>query len=306
VVAGTTAQKYGWRSFWWVCTALSCFALVYQIFFLPETKWPRRRPETIPSGNPQPSNSASDPEIEKTSESRIETLPEEQEINIKLSGSPNRRQFLPFTGFDKEEPILQSIILPFKLFAFPIVQWASFVFSWCASCFLVANLTQSQALSGPPWNLSPAAVGYTNFALFAGASFALLTAGPLSDWISMRATIRNKGIREPEMRLPTLIPFAICTLVGSIVTGIGYQRGWSWEVIVIVGYTLLGIQVASIAAISTTYAVSSALSSSSSAFDWITTDTSHIRSTHINLLQANSLSRLQSTKTYGAMVFPSF
>jgi hypothetical protein len=122
------------------------------------------------------------------------------EILVKLSGSPSKRQFLLYTGFDKDEPILASIILPFKLFTFPIVQWSSFVFSWCASCFLVINITQSQALAGPPWVLSPSAVGYTNFAIFAGASISLLTAGPLSDWVSMRATEKNRGIREPEMR----------------------------------------------------------------------------------------------------------
>jgi hypothetical protein len=120
----------------------------------------------------------------------------------------------------------------------------------------VVNITQSQALAGPPWNLSPSAVGYTNFALFAGISIALLTAGPLSDWISTGSTIKNGGIREPEMRLPALIPFAICTFVGSVVTCVGYPYGWSWEVVVIIGYTLLGIQVAALAAISTTYAVS--------------------------------------------------
>jgi hypothetical protein len=121
----------------------------------------------------------------------------------------------------------------------------------------VANVTQSQAFAGPPWNLSTAAVGYTNFALFVGASIALLTAGPLSDWVSMKATIKNKGIREPEMRLPAMIPFACATLVGGVVVAVGYQQGWSWEVVVIIGYTLLGLQLASVAAISTTYAVGS-------------------------------------------------
>lgn len=33
----------------------------------------------------------------------------------------------------------------------------------------------------------------------------LVTAGPLSDWIAMRLTLRNGGIREPEMRLPTMV-----------------------------------------------------------------------------------------------------
>ncbi|KAH6683864.1 putative MFS transporter [Halenospora varia] len=269
VVAGITAERYGWRAFWWVCTALSCFSLVYQLLFLPETKWPRRHaaiahghlPEI--STNSAPSNTSG----EKIETTQIEnqnpaSLSQEEraiatEIVVKLSGKPNKRQFQLWSPLDKEEPIIASIILPFKLFAFPIIQWSSFVFSWCASCFLIINITQSQAFAGPPWNFSPAAVGYTNFAVFVGALISLVTAGPFSDWVSMRATKRNKGIREPEMRLIALVPYACCTLIGSLIMALGYQRGWSWEAVVIGGYTLLGIQLAAVSAISTTYAVDS-------------------------------------------------
>lgn len=47
--------------------------------------------------------------------------------------------------------------------------------------------------------------GFFNFAILIGALLGLLTAGPLSDWISMRATIKNNGVREPEMRLPAMV-----------------------------------------------------------------------------------------------------
>lgn len=261
-------ENYGWRSFWWCNTAVCVFALVYVIFLLPETKWNRGTDFLAAQAATQPVVVPDDSEIatssEKPSINAVENnialdsiTPSEGEILVKLSGSPSRKQFMPFTGYDNSERIFDALWLPFKLFAFPIIQWSSFVFSWAASCFLVANVTQSQALAGPPWNLSAASVGYTNFAIFVGASIALLTAGPLSDWVSMRATIKNGGIREPEMRLPALIPFACCTLLGSVIVAVGYQQGWKWEIIVIIGYTLLGLQVASVAAIATTYSVSS-------------------------------------------------
>lgn len=90
-----------------------------------------------------------------------------------------------------------------------------------------------------------------------GATIGMLTAGPLSDWVSMRATRKNNGIREPEMRLPSLIPFVLCTIVGTLVTAYGYQNAWKWEIIVIVGYTLLGLQVSAISAIAMTYSIDS-------------------------------------------------
>jgi hypothetical protein len=46
----------------------------------------------------------------------------------------------------------------------------------------------------------------------------------------MRLTQRNKGIREPEMRLLAMIPFVLIMVLGNIVTAIGYQHSWSWKV----------------------------------------------------------------------------
>jgi hypothetical protein len=43
-----------------------------------------------------------------------------------------------------------------------------------------------------------------NFAILIGALIGLATAGPLSDWVSARATKKNRGVREPEMRLAAM------------------------------------------------------------------------------------------------------
>jgi hypothetical protein len=96
-----------------------------------------------------------------------------------------------------------------------------------------------------------------NFAILVGALIGLATAGPLSDWVSARSTRKNGGIREPEMRLPAMIPYIIIMYLGNIVVAVGYQQKWPWEAIVIIGFTCAGIQVAALPAISSTYAVDS-------------------------------------------------
>jgi len=85
----------------------------------------------------------------------------------------------------------------------------------------------------------------------------LFTAGPLSDWISTRQTIRNRGIREPEMRLLAMIPYVVIMYFGNIIVSVGYQHKWPWQAIVVLGYTSAGIQVAAIPGIASTYAVDS-------------------------------------------------
>lgn len=99
--------------------------------------------------------------------------------------------------------------------------------------------------------------GFTNFALLVGTLIGLLTAGPLSDAIAAWSTRRNRGICEPEMRLPAFIPYALVMLLSNVFIAVGYAHHWPWEAIVVVGYTFAGIQVAALPSIVSTYAVDS-------------------------------------------------
>jgi len=69
-----------------------------------------------------------------------------------------------------------------------------------------------------------------NFALLVGSLIGLATNGGLPDWIAARATNGNRGIREPEMRLPTLIPYVCIRLLGNFIVAFGYQQKWDWKV----------------------------------------------------------------------------
>ncbi|KAG9854376.1 MFS general substrate transporter, partial [Aureobasidium melanogenum] len=264
ILAGVTSQDYGWQSFWWVCTAISAFTIVWIMFFLPETKWDRRGPSaTSADTQAQASESSLKEDALVTKTERVDGVEHarspasytDDSLEERISGKPNKTQMLPIVGWKAHEPVLEAIILPLKLARFPIVLWGAIQFTLSASCYLMINLIQSQTLGAPPYNFSPANVGYTNLAFFVGVCISLLTAGPLSDWVSQRATVRNNGVREPEMRLPALLPFAVCTIIGSVTLSVGFQNGWPWEVIVIVGFTLIGIQVAAVSGIAITYVV---------------------------------------------------
>lgn len=99
--------------------------------------------------------------------------------------------------------------------------------------------------------------GFTNFAILVGAFIGLATAGPFSDWVSARATRRNGGVREPEMRLPAMIPYVLIMILGNICVSVGFQNKWPWQAIVIIGFTSAGIQVAALPGMASTYAVDS-------------------------------------------------
>lgn len=122
--------------------------------------------------------------------------------------------------------IFRDILAPIQIFAFPIILWATFSFGFAANCLLALNLTQSQVFAAPPYLFTPSQVGFVNFAFVVGGIVGLLTAGPVSDWVSMRATARNGGVREAEMRLIALVPFVCICLIGMVVSIPAFAMSW--------------------------------------------------------------------------------
>jgi hypothetical protein len=87
----------------------------------------------------------------------------------------------------------------------------------------------------------PDQIGLVNFAFFVGAAIALVTAGPYLDWVALRKARKNGGVLEAEYRLPALIPYVAISLVGIVITAVGYQRSWPWPAIVVVGYVVVAV-----------------------------------------------------------------
>jgi hypothetical protein len=234
-----------WRNFWWLNVAILGLVFILLCFFFPETKWHRLHPNeitqqkaSIPTGEKMAAISVEGEEHEAVvSNGQDENLDEDSEATIAKKdpylgrGTPSKQQFkLWQPASNPFKALALGFWVPWRLFAFPIVQYAAFVVSWSASSFLTINLTQAQNFAAPPYNFSSQAVGFTNFALLAGTVIGLLTNGPLSDWIAARATKKNRGIREPEMRLPTLIPYVFIMCLGNFVVAFGYQYKWDWKV----------------------------------------------------------------------------
>ena len=245
IISGSMALHVGWRSFWWLNTGLIALSLIMVIFMFPETKWHRRHPDEVlkqeaAEGKASPPLSSSDKtaEVGQTLENNEKTgaglHPTTTEQNV-LShqataerdpwlgkGSPSKQQWKLFQSNKHPfKAILMDLWIPWKLFAFPIVEFSSFVVSWSCSSFLTINLTQSIAFAEPPYVYNSEIIGFFNFAILIGAAIGLATAGPFSDWVSARATKKNRGIREPEMRLPAMFPYVCIMLLGNFIVAFG-------------------------------------------------------------------------------------
>jgi hypothetical protein len=254
------ASAVGWRNFWWFNTALLGFTALCCIFLFPETRYNRNSarssvptalspstPQDVSSENIEKSSSQHESKAVVTKNIDPEKGPLSSVGHVPSPGDPANYSHIhthqdPWLGHGRpskaqwklaqpyEGNIFLEFFLPWKLCLFPIVEFSAFVVSWSASSFLTLNLTQSQAFAAPPYNFSSTKIGFTNFAILIGGLIGLFTAGPLSDIVAARLTKRNRGIREPEMRLLAMIPYVIIMIIGNVVVAIGYERAWDWKV----------------------------------------------------------------------------
>ena len=253
IMSGNIAARHGWRSFFWLSTALAAFVTILLVFAFPETKYRRNTYNHAGTKGGK-------------TESEVVDRPAESEVSSEDGtgaqaqvgrGKPGKAQFLPV---QKPDPnwmkfVINDLTRPIIVFFNPIVFWAAMQLAGPADLLLLFNLTESGLFASPLYGFTPGQVGYTNFAFFIGGVIGVLTAGPFSDWYARRATMRNNGIREAEMRLPALIPYICFFIISHVVGAVGYQRAWPWPAILVCGFGFSGLAVTSIPAISIAYAV---------------------------------------------------
>lgn len=241
------ASNVGWRNFWWLNVAINVFVFFAVLFCFPETKWDRREAGALPKLTQVPEDARGDPTptriLDKLEDQAIVGMePEKQDIQVLQDspgsldarlgqGRPYKAQWRLFQPSEHwPQSLVSGFLLPWKLFFYPIVQFASFVVSFSSTCYLNITFVQSGAFGGAPYHFNSQQVGFTNFASLVGALLGLLTAGPASDMVSAALTKRNGGIREPEMRLLTMVPYVLIMILGNFIVGFGLQHLWDWRV----------------------------------------------------------------------------
>ena len=168
IIAGSMALHVGWRNFWWFNVGLTGVSLVLVIFLFPETKWHRIHPQEIREQSGTHSAMQEDGTVEVNSDKIMTSLKntkqaehgEEPRDQWLGRGRPSKQQWLFIQpNSNPWQALSESFSTPWKLFMFPIVEWAAFLSSWSCSSWLTLNLTQSQVFAAPPYNFSSQTVG---------------------------------------------------------------------------------------------------------------------------------------------------
>ncbi|KAJ5490457.1 Major facilitator superfamily domain general substrate transporter [Penicillium expansum] len=212
----------------WFNAILFAALLFLELFFMPETLYPRNKMlQQMPCLN---DHKALAGDIEKqvpggdtTPTSPAETLPSE----LRRTKNLPFINWRPIPGMRHPKPwdSITRFVLTFQLPAVVIaVVGYSFVWYW----WVLSVITMVPA-AYPSY--TPLIQGLLFLGLFLGTVISEIgCSGRLSDFIVERLSKRNGNIRVPEMRLWLVYPAILITTVGLIVWGVSIDKNYHWVV----------------------------------------------------------------------------
>jgi MFS family permease len=229
IVSGLISINYQWRYIYWVSTALIGTCTLLVIFTFPETMY--RRDEVI-----KPSHAPVDSATVEVG-TKDAAKPHDAADAEKAVDSPVRYNHLEkrsyvsslrlFSGTYTKESFITLFLRPIVLLTLPSVLWATLVMSGTIG-FLVAITSNFAPAFAQAYGFEPWQSGLCFFAALIGAFIGILFGGHLSDWIADRETVRNGGLREPEMRLPAIMISIVTAPLALVLYGVGINNQLHW------------------------------------------------------------------------------
>ncbi|KAH1665558.1 hypothetical protein KXX15_008390 [Aspergillus fumigatus] len=191
IAGGYLAEAAGWRWIFWVISMAGGAVFAFSLVFQTETYEP------------------------VLLQRRVDQLRKEAgDMTLRSKLAPN---------FSARDNFIRSIVRPTKmLFLSPIVAIFS-VYLGIVYGYLYLLFTTITPVYQTTYQFSQGAAGLTYLGIGVGSLIGLLIFGTISDKILIYLTKQNDGVREPEFRMPPLIP-------GSLFVPIGlFWYGWSAE-----------------------------------------------------------------------------
>ncbi|OBT66823.1 hypothetical protein VE03_04074 [Pseudogymnoascus sp. 23342-1-I1] len=209
-----------WRTIYYVATGLIGVLLLLVFLTFPETSY-NRDPTLVNT----PSSSLSPEKPGLSDEQHIESE------SISSAAIPKRKTYLQelkvYSGVYTTESLLHLIIRPLALIILPPVLWGSLVMSVTIG-FLVAVTSNVASAYNTAYGFEAWQTGLCFFSAIVGSLVGIYIGGHLTDRMADWFTKRNGGLREPEMRLPSIAVSLITTPLGLILFGVGIQYKLHW------------------------------------------------------------------------------
>jgi MFS family permease len=216
LISGAMSVSQSWRSFHYLCAALVLATTVLIFFTMPETAYQR---------------DISGTEEQTTADTKEEAANVSQVEHVEESNPPPKKSFTQRMAFTHSpltnESIWKITFRPVPILLLPPVLWSTVSFGIGIGIFVILGTTAATAFS-QVYNFTVWQVGLVWIASIVGNLLGIPFGGYFSDWVANRATSKNGGVREPEMRLPA-VSIAMLAYPGSLLLyglGINYKTHW--------------------------------------------------------------------------------
>jgi len=238
IISGLITIQHQWRVIYQVATPLVGFVLLLAFFTFPETAYTRETPSDTKSGSTSPrlaSTDEADPTArdterataEKTSDTATTTSDAERSSNPLPEKKTYAQNLRIFNGTLTNESFLKLVVRPLALICLPPVLWAALVQAVTIG-FLVAISSNIDVAFHTTYGFESWQVGLCFVAAIVGSIIGIPAGGHLGDIIADWFTRRNGGVRDPEMRLPTMLPSLITMPLSLILYGVGIEYKLHW------------------------------------------------------------------------------
>lgn len=225
LISGYIIQDLGYRWTFWVCAILYGALLIATFFLVPETTYIR------------PSSPSSTDQTSSASSTKVNGDDNEKATAVELEHTPKRPSYWStlkiYNGTYSDAPFLRVFIRPFLLFFYPAILWGFLLFGTTITWIVVYSVVNAVIFVNPPYNFSVSQTGLISLSPFIMTMIGEVVSGPLNDWICVWLTKKNRGIYEPEFRLPMVVIVIFLGTVGFFGFGatVHYQTHWSGPVL---------------------------------------------------------------------------
>ncbi|KAK0631993.1 major facilitator superfamily domain-containing protein [Immersiella caudata] len=250
IISGLITINHHWRVIYQVASPLIGAVLLLAFFTFPETAYIRDTPSA-------PTTKPSSPRLTLSTDDVERATPENATAATTTDNSTSSRPSSPATASAKKsylstlrvfstkplttEPLHKLVLRPLGLICLPPVLWAALVQSVTIG-FLVAISSNIDLAFHNTYGFESWQVGLCFVAAIIGSFIGIPAGGHLADIIADWYTTRNGGVRDPEMRLPTMIPSLVAMPLSLILYGVGIEKGLHW-IVPTIGVGLLSFSI---------------------------------------------------------------
>lgn len=228
--------NHDWRVIYEVAAAFIGAILLLAFFAFPETAFSReeiieerdygREPRQVSGATTLGSNKSDEkaPGSSTDHHSDVERTPDSRTFAKRKSYIESLRLY---NGVFTTEPLYKIFLRPFGLICLPPVLWSALVESVTIG-FLVAVSSNVDTAFSDAYDFESWQVGLCFISACLGSIIGIPAGGKLGDFVADYFTKKNDGIREPEMRLPAMIPSLITTPLALTLYGVGIEKRLHW------------------------------------------------------------------------------